>query len=308
MTEQLEADSPWKQALEAYFTQFMAFFFPEAHGQIDWQREWVFLDKELEQIVRDAELGRRFVDKLVQVWSLDGQENWLLLHLEIQGQWDKNFPKRMFTYHYRIGDRYDRPVASFAILTDENPNWQPNSYEYAYLGTSQRFQFSTIKLLDYLPQLLELEQNPNPFAVVVLAHLQALATRRAPQSRLQWKLRLVKGLYQRGFKRQDILELFRIIDWLLALPEGLEEQFKVELVAFEEERRMPYITSVERLGIKQGIEQGIQIGTDDALRNVALNMLREGADIAFIAKTTGLSIEQIQELQTENGLELGGNA
>jgi hypothetical protein len=79
----LEADGPWKEALEAYFPQFMAFFFPEAHGQIDWARDWAFLDKELEQIVRDAELGRRFVDKLVQVWSLEGEENWLLCHLEI---------------------------------------------------------------------------------------------------------------------------------------------------------------------------------------------------------------------------------
>jgi hypothetical protein len=43
----------------------MALFFPEAHGQIDWKREWTFLDKELEQIVRDAELGRRLVDELV---------------------------------------------------------------------------------------------------------------------------------------------------------------------------------------------------------------------------------------------------
>jgi hypothetical protein len=70
MNEPLAADSPWKEALEAYFPQFMACFFPEAHSQIDWERDWTFLDKELEQIVRDAELGRPFVDKLVQVWSI----------------------------------------------------------------------------------------------------------------------------------------------------------------------------------------------------------------------------------------------
>jgi hypothetical protein len=69
-----------------------------------------------------------------------------------------------------------------------------------------------------------------------VSHLQALATRRNPQERLRWKLRLVKGLYRRGFKRQDILELFHTIDWFLALSEGLEEQFKMELIAFEEER------------------------------------------------------------------------
>jgi hypothetical protein len=42
-------DSPWKEALEHYFPQFMAFFFPHAHGDIDWARGYEFLDKELQQ-------------------------------------------------------------------------------------------------------------------------------------------------------------------------------------------------------------------------------------------------------------------
>jgi hypothetical protein len=29
-------DSPWKDILEAYFPQFMAFFFTDAFGEIDW--------------------------------------------------------------------------------------------------------------------------------------------------------------------------------------------------------------------------------------------------------------------------------
>jgi hypothetical protein len=74
MNKRIQADSPWKEALERYFPHFMAFFFPIAHATIDWQRDWTFLDKELEQIVRDAELGRRLVDKLVQVWVLMGKK------------------------------------------------------------------------------------------------------------------------------------------------------------------------------------------------------------------------------------------
>jgi hypothetical protein len=34
----LDADSPWKEALERYFKDFMAFFFPMAHAGIDWTR------------------------------------------------------------------------------------------------------------------------------------------------------------------------------------------------------------------------------------------------------------------------------
>lgn len=31
-------DSAWKDALDAYFEPFMAFFFAEAHREIDWTR------------------------------------------------------------------------------------------------------------------------------------------------------------------------------------------------------------------------------------------------------------------------------
>ncbi|MFA6162754.1 MAG: hypothetical protein WC685_04905, partial [Methylobacter sp.] len=58
-------DSPWKEAVEHYFPEFMAFYFPEAYAEIDWSKEHVFLDQELRAVVQDAEIGKRFVDKLV---------------------------------------------------------------------------------------------------------------------------------------------------------------------------------------------------------------------------------------------------
>jgi hypothetical protein len=60
-------DSPWKEILEAYFRDFIEFFFPHIEPEIAWERGYDFLDKELQQVVRDAELGRRYADKLVKV-------------------------------------------------------------------------------------------------------------------------------------------------------------------------------------------------------------------------------------------------
>ena len=59
-------DSPWKEMLELYFQEFMAFFFPEIATEIEWEAGYEFLDKELQQVVRDADLGRRIADKLAQ--------------------------------------------------------------------------------------------------------------------------------------------------------------------------------------------------------------------------------------------------
>ncbi len=91
-------DSPWKEALDEYFEAFIALFFPAMHREIDWQRGHEALDKELQQITPDAEQGRRIVDKLVKVWRLDGEEEWVLVHVEVQGQEESRFASRMFVY------------------------------------------------------------------------------------------------------------------------------------------------------------------------------------------------------------------
>jgi hypothetical protein len=70
---------------------------------------------------------------------------------------------------------------------------------------------------------------------------------------------MVKELYGLGLRRQDIEELLRLLDWFLTLPEELEARFKEDLRVWEEARRMPYVTSWERMGIRQGrLEQGIR--------------------------------------------------
>ncbi|RIZ64812.1 MAG: hypothetical protein D0531_12790, partial [Methylococcales bacterium] len=99
-------DSPWKEAVEHYFPEFIAFYFPEAYVEIDWSKEYIFLDQELRAVVQDAELGKRFVDKLVRVTLQNGDENWIYIHIEVQGTRQTEFAERMFVYNYRLYDRY----------------------------------------------------------------------------------------------------------------------------------------------------------------------------------------------------------
>ena len=90
-------DSPWKEALDFYFEPFMAFFFPQADDDIDWAKGYESLDKELQEIIRDAETGRRFADKLVKVWLRSGDETFLFVHVEIQSQFQVDFAKRVYS-------------------------------------------------------------------------------------------------------------------------------------------------------------------------------------------------------------------
>lgn len=60
-------DSPWKEALSRDLPEALALFFPAVYAEIDWSRGYTLLDKELQQVTRDADLGRRLADTLVQV-------------------------------------------------------------------------------------------------------------------------------------------------------------------------------------------------------------------------------------------------
>lgn len=296
-------DSPWKEMLERYFEEFMAFFFPKAYRGIDWSKGYNFLDKELQQIVRDAELGRRLVDKLVSVFRKKSRtETWVLVHVEVQGQPEEQFDKRMYVYNYRLFDRYDRPVCSLAVLADEQEDWRPKKFRYALWGCTVSLTFPVVKLLDYQKREQELENSSNPFAIVVLAYLKTRATRKNFDDRFQWKLRLFKMLYERGYSKEDILELTRFIDWIMVLPEELEQRFDDAITQFEEERKMQYVTSFERRGIEKGIEQGIQKGLQQGLRLGILETSREAvidilrARFESVPRSVVASVNELDDL------------
>ncbi len=251
-------DSPWKEALDRYFEAFLALLFPKVHAQIDWTRGYESLDKEFQQVVREAEVGRRYVDKLVKVWTKAGVECWVLVHVEVQTERDADFPLRMYVYNYRVFDRYNRPVASLAVLADDDPNWRPDEYRRSLFDCEASLRFQHVKLLDFAAHEAVLEASTNPFATVVLAHLKARETRGDPVGRHGWKLRLVRGLYERGFSAQDVRELFRLIDWLMELPPALAGIFQQELDKLQEEKRMPFVTSIERLALRKGLRRGIE--------------------------------------------------
>lgn len=244
--------------MEVYWRPFLELCFSDVASRVDWRVPVEYLDQELQEIVRDSDLGRQRVDKLVKVRRLDGGEEWVLVHVEVQSQPDAGLPLRVYQYHHRIADRFGRRVATLVVLADERAEWRPDTYEEELWGCRVRFDYPVCKLLDLERAEGLLEADDNPAAVVVGAHLAAQATRGDMDLRKKLKWQLTRRLYERGYNRRDILELFRLIDWLLGLPEGLEIEFRGELNSFENEKAMPYITSIERLGRQEGRQQALR--------------------------------------------------
>ena len=105
---------------------------------------------------------------------------WIHLHIEIQSSRESDFAERMMIYHYRIFDRFRRPVASLAVLADHQPGWRPGDYRQSVLGCHWTLEFPSVKLLDY---------------------------------------RLIRLLYGQRREKHRIIQLLRVIDWLMALPQ-----------------------------------------------------------------------------------------
>ena len=148
----------------------------------------------------------------------------------------------MYVYNCRIFVMYNREVASFAVLGDDNPIGVRTSYGYR-LGRKVGLRFPVVKLLDYAARRPELEQSHNPFATVVLAHLDTQETRQDLGERKDRKFRLVKGLLERGWDAERVRQLFNLIDWLMELPRRLENRVSQEVTKYKEEKRMPFINT-----------------------------------------------------------------
>jgi predicted transposase YdaD len=73
-------------------------------------------------------------------------------------------------------------------------------------------------------------------------------------------------LYEAGLERREILELYRLLDWLMGLPDDMEREYKEELRQFEQSRIMPYVTSIERIGREEGRQEGLQKGREEGLQ------------------------------------------
>ncbi len=256
--KQTNYDSPWKNVLRYFLQAFMELCFADVAQAIDWTKEYAFLDKELQAISRQQEIGQRIADALCKVWLKNGAEIWLLLHIEIQAREEDNFPERMYIYHYRIFDRYHKSPISIAVLADDALRWRPSVYQHVslYHKNKLQFEFATVKLLDYVNQMDTLRHHHNPFAIVIWAHLESLKTRKKDKKRLNAKIAVTRALYEQGYSKAYILDLYAFIDWVLALPEPLELEYMQTIEQLEEEKQMQYITSAERIGIQKGIQQG----------------------------------------------------
>ncbi len=97
--------------------------------------------------------------------------------------------------------------------------------------------------------------------------------------------------YRPDCGKRDAVLLFEFVDWVVSLPEELEESLRVEIDEIEEEMKMEYITSIQRIGREEGWK-ACAAHSLERLVSKRFNVDRQEAAPIF----AGLATEQIEEL------------
>jgi predicted Rdx family selenoprotein len=247
------------------------------------------------------------VDKLIKVYRKSGKDEWVLVHIEVQGSTDKAFEKRMFKYYYRILDKYDRDITSLAILTDKSKSFHPRMYKKEFIGSSVDFRFNVYKVLDADEK--ELEKSENPFASVILVVLTALKKGKISENSLfDLKKQLLKKLHAKDFSREKITALLRFLKLYVRFEsKELISKFDEELdkitnrpntmglkeFVLDRERRM-----ARKEGREEGIEQGMSIKEREDKTYFTKNLIFQ-SDFSNekIALIVGVEIEFVKEMR-----------
>ncbi|MFQ5630777.1 MAG: hypothetical protein ACE5I1_18555 [bacterium] len=294
----MKQDSSWRKILDALLPEFLNFYFPEIFQAIDFEKGFEFLDKELQKILpKDDDTGKRVVDKLVKVWLRDGSEKWLLIHIEVQGYRETDFPKRVYQCNYRIFDRFGEEVISVALLTDEHYDFRDNIYQIARWGFRLHFEFPVVKLLDYRDKWVELKNDPNPFAIATMAFLKTVETKGNDSERYQWKKRFLMELYRKGMRREMVLSLYEFISVVMALPLAKDRILYEEIKQTTEEKKMSVLTIAERVGKREGRKEGRREGIKEMLCDILeIKFGAAGLQLAKQAKRIS-SLETLQKIR-----------
>ena len=223
--EIIDFDGNWKDIIEEFFKDFVLFFLPELHKDVDFSVPPVYMDKEYLNIIDFMGLDKKIADKLVKVQLKDGKQRMILIHIEIQSYFERLFSRRMFLMNaYTIG-RFDEDIVAIAIYTNAKTPKNFDRYERRAYGTETLFRFLAYKVMKQ--KEADLLASDNILALFVLANKYTNETR--GESNQRKRLKLKEKLFELALAKQiDLQKIQRLLIFvnnIMLLPLDLKTEF-----------------------------------------------------------------------------------
>ena len=271
-------DGAWKEALRLHFQLFLKNYFPDIERLVDWSYPPDWLDKEIRGVVGRVKAKSRTVDLVARVKLLSGESIRILIHVEVQTSHEPGFSFRVARYNAGLQHSRQERVVSLVILGDLDPHWMPDEDVFECGRFLSHYRFPTCKLVRRLET--DWKDDWSLPVIIARAQIEALRTTGKPEARAAVKWRLVRRLYDLGLERDEILDLFRLIDWMVRLSPDLDVAHSQRVEEFEKEQEMAYVTSYERYAEARAIaKMEFELGADAVAnwKSVFLNTKVEAA-------------------------------
>lgn len=292
-------DILWKGMIEEVIEDLLLFVDPDIGKELDLDKGFVFLDKELAEVYPDREkpANTRVVDKLVKIFLRNGQERWMLLHVEVQGSNEKEFARRMFEYYTRLFSKYGRPVAAIAIFTGRGGK-MPAVYEDRCLWMRARYEYKTLNIADYPDEVLKV--STNPFAAVLLVAKEVLLSVKGTDEDLdeillEQKLLMVRLLKKKlavfGKKKTKGIHVF-LENYVVFKKSETNRKFM--------EQREQILGKKNTMGIVEQLvemkrQEGIEEGIEKAVRKLLANSEHTPKKIAELLEVPVALVQKIKK-------------
>ncbi len=266
----MDHDRLFKAVLQEYFQNFLQLFFPDLEARLDFET-LLFQDKEL--FTNLPQGIRREVDIVAKIESYKQSPEVVLVHIEIESDWNRAFAERMYEYHSMLWLLYRAPVVPIVVylrggregLTEEEYRLSHPVKEYMH------FSYYSIRLAkrdagEYL-------MKGTPLA----AALAALMDRRKVREPLILRASMLKQVEEsEGNDAQKFL-LLHVIDSYFTLTAGQKKNFSNLLLnkEYREVRKM-VVTWADEIAEKaraEGLEKGRQTGLISGKREAVLKLL-----------------------------------
>ena len=292
----VDKDGIWKDAVEQYLPLLLKRMIPDLYEDVDFSQGFTFLDKELRDTIQVSlaveHNSAKFVDTLVQVPLKSGKNQWVLLHIEVQGKGGENISLRMILYCCLIFAHYRRMPVALAILTDKRPsNETPGKFEFSEYGTELNYKYNLFEVYNQSDEKLLNSDNPFDSFIYAAKKYSDYMSNDAQKVKLEYLLKITRNLQALGLNTRERAGILVLVNRLINLEDKeLRTQYFDELKKMKGENNMAELTWIEEHfrdeGIAIGEARGEARGEKRAI-NAAIDFMR----------SNGMTNEQIDSFR-----------
>ena len=211
----------------------------------------------------------------------------IILHLEFQTSTDKNIALRMLDYWVRLHRKFPTKKIHQTVIYLKPTN-SSLAYQNSFALDQTNHQFNIIRLWEQPTATLQQYQGLLPFVT--------LSQTANPEATLEQVAQQIETIVDKNIQ-SNIAAATYIISGLTLSREIIHRLLRTEIMK-ESVTYQEILLEGEAKGEAKGKAEGEAKGKAEAAKQIALNMLNSGISVDLIAQFTGLSLEQIQKLQT----------